>query len=100
MVYEVEGKTLKLIVGRCSSSLYSDVDYSTEDRIRYAIIAIGVATGILAFTAATTAILVSLSNWPIALFLLVVGGGVLSVAWFLGLHRFEELILQFTAARR
>jgi hypothetical protein len=81
------------VFGECYWILCGQFGSSRAERLKFAIIAIGVGTAILTLTAATTAILVSLENWPVALFLLTLGAGVLIFSWFVGLNRFDELIL-------
>lgn len=84
------------VFGECYWILCGQFGSSKAERLKFAIIAIGVGTGIITLTAATTAVLVSPDNWPIALFLLVLGAGVLIFSWFVGLNRFDELILSDT----
>jgi hypothetical protein len=80
------------VFGKLSWVLWRQFDASRADRIKAAIIMIGIATGVLALIAATTAVMVTLANWPIGLLLLIVGVGMLIFAWFVGLHRFDGLL--------
>ncbi|MFB6295362.1 MAG: hypothetical protein ABEH66_00775 [Halobacteriales archaeon] len=64
-----------------------------ENEIKFSVIAVSIATAVLAFAASTTSVLASTQNWPVAGALFVVGTVVLVFAWFVGLHRFDGILV-------
>ncbi|MFB6297851.1 MAG: hypothetical protein ABEH56_04960 [Salinirussus sp.] len=64
-----------------------------EDQVRSVLIAVSIATGVLAVAATASAILASTGNWPVALVLLIAGIGVLVVAWLIGRHRLDWIVI-------
>lgn len=87
------GSGFESAVGRAYWSVWARFGSTEEERVKFAILASGAGTGILALTAATTAMLISLGNWPTALLLSIAGIGAVVFTWFAGLHRFEEWIV-------
>ncbi|MFB6228322.1 MAG: hypothetical protein ABEH88_07105 [Halobacteriales archaeon] len=74
----------------CGQFISSD---DPEDELKSGLIAVTLATGVLAFAAGSSALLANGDNWPMAVVLFAVGIGVLVFGWFIGLHRLDEIIL-------
>lgn len=75
----------------CGQFLESD---DREDKIKSNFVAIAIATAVLVLVASTSAFLVDIQNWPIALLLFVVGIVLLVFAWLIGLHRLDSILVE------
>lgn len=80
-----------VLCGQFTSS--DEPEDDPEDQIKSGFIAVAIATSVLAFAAGTSSLLASNQNWPTAAVLFVVGIGVLVFAWFVGLHRLDDVII-------
>jgi putative Mn2+ efflux pump MntP len=74
----------------CGQFISSD---EPEDELKSGLIAVAIATSVLAFAAASSALLANGENWPIAVVLFALGIGILVFGWFVGLHRVDEIIV-------
>ena len=76
------------VLGQCRWLLFEQFDESRADRLRSAIVFVGLATSFLAFVAATTALLRSVDLWWVAVLLGLLGAGTLAFVWLLALGSF------------
>jgi hypothetical protein len=75
----------------CGQFVESD---DPEDELKSAVIAVALATSVVALAAGTSSLLASSQNWPVAAVLFAAGVGVLVFTWFTGLHRFDEILIR------
>ena len=78
------------VLGSCRWLLFEQFEDSRADRLRNAFVLIGLATGFLAFVAATSALLQSTGLWWVALLLGLLGAGTLAFVWLLALGSFAQ----------